>query len=671
MFSSVLVANRGEIAVRVIRTLQRLGIRAVAVCSEADRDSLHVALADDVVLLGPAEARLSYLNVERVVEAALRTGAEAVHPGYGFLSENPELAEACAREGIGFIGPDAATIRLMGDKRGAKDAVAALGVPVVPGFHDPEADDTRLGEACAEIGFPVIVKPAAGGGGKGMRVVEGSDDVAAALASARREALAAFGDDALLLEKYVARARHVEVQVIGDGRGDVVHLGTRDCSLQRRHQKVVEEAPAPFLPEEVRERLHADAVAIAAAVDYRGAGTVEFVVDADDPREAFFLEMNTRLQVEHPVTEAVTGFDLVELQLRVASGEPLPLRQQDVRLEGHAVEARVYAEDGRRGFLPSSGRLLAYREPVGVRVDSGVREGDVVGTSYDPLLLKVIASGEHRADALDALDRALTTTTVLGVAHNVPALRELLAADAVRAGTMTTSLIAELGLGAGPPAPKGWRAVAAALVLAVLREERGAGSPWFARPGWRLGEPAAVRTTLVDDDGAETTVSVTGPASEASVVVDGAPAVAASLALLDDDGAVRVSIAGASRRLVVAVDDAGAEPVVWLGGGGEAWSYRVPERHRIRRPDDDADAGGELRSPMPGSVVLVAKAVGEAVREGEVVAVVEAMKMEYPLVSPIDGTVAAVTAAPGTQVARDQVVAVVHPSLTGSPVLGG
>jgi len=664
MFSSVLVANRGEIAVRVIRTLHRLGIRAIAVCSEADRDALHVALADDVVLLGPAEARLSYLDVERVVEAAVRTGAEAVHPGYGFLSENPELAQACAREGIVFIGPYAATILLMGDKRGAKDAVAALGVPVVPGFHEAGADDTRLAEACADIGFPVIVKPAAGGGGKGMRVVEGPDDVAAALASARREALAAFGDDALLLEKYVARARHVEVQVIGDGRGDVVHLGTRDCSLQRRHQKVVEEAPAPFLPDEVRERLHADAVAIAAAVDYLGAGTVEFVVDADDPRQAYFLEMNTRLQVEHPVTEAVTGLDLVELQLRVASGEPLPVRQRDVRIEGHAVEARIYAEDGRRSFLPSSGTLLAYREPDGVRVDSGVREGDVVGTSYDPLLLKVIASGEHRADALDALDRALATTTVLGVAHNVPALRELLAADAVRAGTMTTSLIAELGLGTRPHDPEAWRAVAAALVLAVLREERGAGSPWFARPGWRLGEPAAVRTTLVDDDGAETSVSVTGSAAGASVQVDGAPAFAASLALLDDDGAVRVSIDGASRRLVVAVDDAGVEPVVWLGSDGEAWSYRVPQRHRIRRPDDDADEGGELRSPMPGSVVLVAKAVGDAVHEGEVVAVVEAMKMEYPLVSPIDGAVSAVAVAAGTQVTRDQVVAVVHPEPT-------
>jgi acetyl-CoA/propionyl-CoA carboxylase biotin carboxyl carrier protein len=660
MFSSVLVANRGEIAVRVIRTLRRLGIRAIAVCSEVDRDSLHVALADDVVLLGPAEARLSYLDVERVVAAAVATGAEAVHPGYGFLSENADFAEACERAGVVFVGPGSATIRLMGDKRGAKDAVAALGVPVVPGFHREGADDLQLALECAAIGFPVIVKPSAGGGGKGMRVVAGPDGVAAALASARREALAAFGDDAVLLEKYVARARHVEVQVLGDGRGQVVHLGTRDCSLQRRHQKVVEEAPAPFLPDDVRERLHADAVTIAAAVDYRGVGTVEFVVDADDPRDAYFLEMNTRLQVEHPVTEAVTGLDLVELQLLVAAGLPMPLRQDEVRVEGHAVEARVYAEDGHHGFLPSSGRLLAYHEPVGVRVDTGVREGDLVGTSYDPLLLKVIAGGEDRDGALDALDDALAGTTLLGLAHNVSALRELVADPHVRAGTMTTSLIGDLGLGATSRAPDEHRTVAAALVLAALREERGAGSVWHERPGWRLGTPAAVATALVDDDGREALVRVAGSTDAARITVDDGTPQPASLRVLDGAGSISVGVGDVARRYAAAVDDSGREPVVWLGREGDGWPYRVPERHRLHRPDDADDEGGELRSPMPGSVVVVAKAVGDEVREGEMVAVVEAMKMEYPLVSPIDGIVGQMAVSVGTQVARDQLVALVH-----------
>ena len=661
VFTKVLVANRGEIAVRVMRTLRSLGIASVAICSEADLDAVHVSVADEAVLVGPAEARRSYLDIGRVIDAALRTSAEAVHPGYGFLSENADFAEACERAGLVFVGPDSRSIRLMGDKRGAKDAVSALGVPVVPGFHGAGADEARLVEESASIGFPVIVKPSAGGGGKGMRVVRDRAEVGAALASARREAMSAFGDDALLLEKYVPRARHVEVQVLGDGRGDVVHLGDRDCSLQRRHQKVVEEAPAPFLPDDVRERMHADAVAIARSVDYRGVGTVEFVVDAEDVSRYYFLEMNTRLQVEHPVTELVTGLDLVELQLRVAAGEPLPIAQDDVRITGHAVEARVYAEDGHHGFLPSSGPLIACLPPEGVRVDSGVRRGGAVSTSYDPLLLKVIAHGDDRDAALDRLDEALASTTVLGLAHNVGALRQLVGDADVRAGTMTTSLIGELRLGATRPVPDVRRTVAAALLLAARREELEPVSPWTASIGWRVADPAPVRTTLVDEDGAEVSVSVLGPVSGCTVVVDGAAPVAAALRRAADGPFVRVSIDGASSRCAAAVDDSGRELVAWIGLEGDTWPYRVPVRHRIRRPDDADDEGGELRSPMPGAVVVLAKAEGEPVREGEVIAVVEAMKMEYPLVSPFDGTVASVAVLLGAQVVRAQVVAVVHP----------
>jgi acetyl-CoA/propionyl-CoA carboxylase biotin carboxyl carrier protein len=657
VFTRVLVANRGEIAVRIIRTLHAMGIDAVAVHSEADARARHVAVADESVLLGPAEARLSYLDVAKVVDAALATGVQAVHPGYGFLAENPDLAEACERSGLVLVGPHSATIRLMGDKRAAKDAVAALGVAVVPGFHDAGADDDRLVDECAAIGFPVIVKPSAGGGGKGMRVVSGPDDVAAALASARREALAAFGDDALLLEKYLPHARHVEVQVLGDGRGDVIHLGTRDCSLQRRHQKVVEEAPAPFLPDDVRERMHADAVAIARSVSYRGVGTVEYVVDADDPTTYYFLEMNTRLQVEHPVTEAVTGLDLVELQLRVAAGEPLPIAQDDVVVSGHAVEARVYAEDGHHGFLPSSGRLLMCDVPAGVRVDSGVRVGDVVGTSYDPLLLKVIAAGDDRQAALDRLDVALRGTAILGVAHNVAALRTLLADADVRTGRMTTSLIGELGLGAHAPEVDPHRLATAALVLASEREIANAGSPWYARPGWRVGDHAAVVTPLVDDHGRESVVRITGSTESCTVQVDDGVVPPASLTREDDH--VVATVGDRAQRYAVAVHRAGTETTVWLGSDGDAHAYRVPVRHRISRPGDDGPDGGELRSPMPGSVVALAHEAGDVVREGEVIAVIEAMKMEYPLVSPIDGVLTALHVALGVQVVRDQVIGVV------------
>jgi len=661
VFTKVLVANRGEIAVRVIHTLRSMGIASVAVYSEADRDAVHVAAADEAVLIGPAEARLSYLDIEKVVAAALRTGAQAVHPGYGFLSENADFADACEHSGIVFVGPDSRSIRLMGDKRAAKDSVAALGVPVVPGFHGAGADDARLEREAATIGFPVIVKPSAGGGGKGMRVVRDRAEVIAALASARREARSAFGDDTLLLEKFLPRARHIEVQVLGDGFGDVVHLGDRDCSLQRRHQKVIEEAPAPALPDYVRARMQADAVAIARSVGYRGVGTVEFVVDADEVSTYYFLEMNTRLQVEHPVTEMVTGLDLVELQLRIAAGEPLPLTQDEVRIAGHAVEARIYAEDGRHGFLPSSGPLVAYVAPTAARVDSGVRGGDAVSTSYDPLLLKVIVRGEDRESAFAALDSALAQTVVLGLAHNIGMLRELLDNTHVREATMTTSLIDDHGLGSVVASPDGHRTITAALLLGALREKREQTSPWTAQPGWRVIDRAPIRTTVVDEDGVEAVVTVVGAIDSCAVAIGVDEPVAATLKCDGRGPYVHTTVDGITRRYAAAVDDSGAEPVVWIGFDGDAWAFRVPMRHRIRRPDYVAEEGGELRSPMPGAVVLLAKAVGDTVAEGEVIAVVEAMKMEYSLVSPFAGFVGTVSVTVGAQVVRNQVLVTVQP----------
>ncbi len=442
MFSSVLVANRGEIAVRVIRTLRALGIRAVAIYSDADAGARHVRDADLAIRVGPAPAADSYLNAGRVLAAAREAGADAIHPGYGFLSENAAFARACAAAGFVFIGPPPAAIEAMGDKIRAKETVAAAGVPVVPGAGRPGLSDQDLIDALNGAGFPLLVKPSAGGGGKGMRVVRSAADLPAALGAARREALAAFGDETLLVERYVKRPRHIEIQVLGDSHGNVIHLGERECSLQRRHQKIIEEAPSPLLDDRMRAAMGVAAVEAARSVGYTGAGTVEFIVSGSAPQEYFFLEMNTRLQVEHPVTEFVTGLDLVELQLRVAAGEPLPLRQDQVRLTGHAVEARVSAEDPARGFLPTGGTVLALREPdlPYVRVDSGLAQGVPVATAYDPMLAKVIAYGQDRATALRRLDAALAGTTVLGVTTNIAFLRTLLRDPDVAAGRLDTAL---------------------------------------------------------------------------------------------------------------------------------------------------------------------------------------------------------------------------------------
>ena len=461
MFETVLVANRGEIARRVIRTLHRLGIRAVAVYSDADAGAPHVREADAAVRIGPAAAARSYLDVDAVVQAAIAAGAQAVHPGYGFLSENVAFARACAAAGIVFIGPGERALEVMGDKIRAKEHVAAHGVPTVPGFSAAQMTDAEIAVAAERSGYPLLVKPSAGGGGKGMQVVRSPGELPDALATARRVALAAFGDDTLLLERLIERPRHIEVQVLADGHGGVVHLGERECTLQRRHQKVVEEAPSPAVDAATRARLGAAACAAAASVDYVGAGTVEFLVAADRPDEFFFIEMNTRLQVEHPVTELVTGFDLVEQQLRIAAGEPLSFAQDDVRLDGHAIEARVYAESPERGFLPATGEVLAWRPAAGVRTDAAVETGSVVTADYDPMIAKVISHGEDRATALARLDAALADTVVLGLDTNIAFLRTLLADDGVRTGDMDTGLIDRMPAFVAPqPGPTALRAAA-------------------------------------------------------------------------------------------------------------------------------------------------------------------------------------------------------------------
>ncbi|WP_395243467.1 acetyl/propionyl/methylcrotonyl-CoA carboxylase subunit alpha [Agromyces sp. MMS24-K17] len=642
-FDRVLVANRGEIAVRVIRTLRRLGVHAIAVYSDADADAPHVRLADDAVRIGPAPAAESYLDADRIVAAALATGAQAVHPGYGFLSEDAGFARACADAGLVFVGPGEDALAVMGDKIRAKRHVAAHGVPTVPGVADPELDDAGLLAAADGVGYPLLVKPSAGGGGKGMQLAHDRDELAAALPAARRIARAAFGDDTLLLERFIPRPRHIEVQVLADAHGAVVHLGERECSLQRRHQKVIEEAPSPLLDAATRDRIGRAACDAARSVGYLGAGTVEFLVSDASPDEFRFIEMNTRLQVEHPVTELVTGIDLVEQQLRVAAGEPLAFGQDDVRLTGHAIEARVYAEDADHGFLPSTGTLLVWQEPTGagVRVDSGVREGQVVTADYDPMLAKVIAFGADRAEAIDRLDAALAETVALGVETNVAFLRRLLAEPDVRAGHLTTGLIDAMpatgtdpvdpldpvdpaGPGAagagddGASADAHDRAVADAVRRAL---DEASASPrsahaWQRERGWRLSRPAPAEAAA-------------GPAAPARTAIA-------------DDGAVWVHVDGRAHRVVP-----------------RTRTERFLERHAARERGGQA-LDPSLRAPMPGTVTALFVADGDRVAAGDPVLAIEAMKMEHRVTAPFAGTVRlAVTS--GEQVARDRPVARVEP----------
>ena len=625
LFPTVLVANRGEIARRVIRTLRDLGIRSVAVYSDADAAAPHVREADVAVRIGPAPASESYLDIAAVIAAAQGTGAQAIHPGYGFLSESVGLAQACAAAGIVFIGPDITALEVMGDKARAREHVVRHGVPVVPGFDASGLSDEDIAAEADRVGYPLLVKPSAGGGGKGMEVVTAAEGLAAALASARRVAAASFGDDSLILERLIRRPRHVEVQVFGDRHGTVLALGERECTLQRRHQKVIEEAPSAGLPESTRERLLATAVLAAESVSYVGAGTVEFLVDADAPEEVFFIEMNTRLQVEHPVTEQVTGLDLVALQITVAVGQPLEIVPS---VHGHAVEARIYAESPERGFLPSTGVVLRFDPPAGVRVDAAIETGSEVTGFYDPMIAKVIATAEDRTTALALLDSALARTVVLGVDTNIAFLRRLCRNERVVAGDLDTGLIETLlPISATPPTAAMLDAAAGAVreVSEPLRT-----SPlWRERPGWRSGAASVERAhpTFVTDGEELLTV-------ERRADHSGGTAQAA----VDAEGAVWVAQDGITTRL---------RPL----------DRRALMRRRLAGSETGSGAQGpEGRAPMPGSVVAVHVEEGSTVAAGTPLVSIEAMKMEHQVLAPQDGTVHLLVSV-GEQVRRDQAVA--------------
>ena len=649
---TVLIANRGEIALRILRSVHSLGMAGIAVHTDEDAASPHVAAADAAVRID------SYLSVDEVLRAARTSGADAIHPGYGFLSERAELAVACAAAGIALVGPPAAAIATMGDKITARETVAARGVPVVPGLAAPGLDDAALLAGAAEIGVPLLIKPAAGGGGKGMHRVEDLAELPAALETARREAAGAFGDDTLFLERWITAPRHLEVQILADTHGHVIHLGERECSLQRRHQKVIEEAPSPTITPAQREQLGQIAVEAARAVDYVGAGTVEFIVDAHAPDEPFILEMNTRLQVEHAVTEAVTGIDLVAAQLRIAAGEQLDLAQEDVQVSGHAIEARVYAEDPDSGFLPTGGRILDLALPRGARVDHALAEGLEVSTSYDPMLAKVITHAPTREAALAALDRALAGTHLLGVVTNTAFLRALLALPEVVEGRLDTGLI-ERHLPELRRGPVSDRALAVAAL--VHRERLDTARPdglWHRPSGWRLGERAPFRVRFAAADGGAVTVALTGPSTQAMAKIEREDqSVALSLAL--HDGAVTVD--GLRRPLRLPLRHHASEDAVWIGLPGED---RELVLHRPARAGSRRETAPTLDSPMPGAVTAVLVADGDQVQEGQAVLVVEAMKMEHTLHAPSAGTVRLHVSA-GQRVTRGQELALVEAE-TGS-----
>ena len=624
VIGSVLIANRGEIACRIIRTARRLGIRTVAVYSDADAAAMHVREADDAVHIGPSPARESYLLGDRIIAAAREAGAEAIHPGYGFLSENADFAEAVQAAGLTWVGPNPDSIRAMGLKDAAKALMAAAGVPVTPGYHGEDQSLERLRAEAEVVGYPVLIKAVAGGGGKGMRRVNAPGDFEEMLGSCRREAAAAFGDDRVLIEKYVERPRHIEVQVFGDAHGNVVHLFERDCSLQRRHQKVIEEAPAPGMDAGTRAAVCDAAVKAARAVDYVGAGTVEFIADASDglrPDRIWFMEMNTRLQVEHPVTEAITGVDLVEWQLLVASGEPIPLAQDELEISGHAVEARLYAEDPAHEFLPSTGRLDHFRMPDGVRVDTGVEEGDRISPYYDPMIAKIIATAGEREEAIEALADALENVEVWPVRTNAAFLARTALDPDFRAGDVTTAFIPAKIEDLVPSAEPG-EAVWNLAAMAML--DAGGGSDeddiWASLPGFRLNASEAAHVSL--RHGGETrTISLGG-----DMPLEGVATVEGSHVLVFSGGAA------------FAFTLPGAE-----GSGGKG-----------------AGHSGDLVSPMPGRVIAVDAQVGDAVRKGQKILTLEAMKMEHGLTAPFDGTLASLEVELGAQVSEGTLLAQVE-----------
>ena len=654
MFKKVLIANRGEIACRVAATCARLAIKTVSVYSDADAQAKHVAVCDEAVHIGASPPKESYLRWERILDAALATGAEAIHPGYGFLSENEDFAQACADAGLVFIGPPASAIKAMGLKSASKQLMAAAGVPLVPGYHGVDQDPALLQREADAIGYPVLIKASAGGGGKGMRAVDKPEDFAAALASCQREAINSFGDDAVLIEKYVQRPRHIEIQVFGDTQSNFVYLFERDCSVQRRHQKVLEEAPAPGLTPELRQQMGEAAVAAARAVNYVGAGTVEFIVEQRDGEMSFFfMEMNTRLQVEHPVTEAITGLDLVEWQLRVAAGEPLPLRQSELRIDGHAIEARICAENPDKNFLPATGKLQIYRKPAcssfergAVRVDDGVREGDAISPFYDSMIAKLIVHGRTRAEALARLDTALAQTHVVGLHTNVQFLRHVVRSPSFALARLDTALIPRESAVLFKQEAVGLPLAAAAVVAQTLADERvlETRDPFSRRDGW----------------------SPYGTRSRSFSLLFHGEAVAAVLHY-QRDGALRLKVGAVEDLLQWSLASEGA---LTLQFDRQRISARV-YRHRdvahvftargatqIGIVDTLAQAGaadapaGNLTAPMPGKVVSFAVKVGDRVRKGQTLAVMEAMKMEHTIAAAADAVVKALLYLPGDQVAE-------------------
>jgi 3-methylcrotonyl-CoA carboxylase alpha subunit len=645
MFRSVLIANRGEIACRIARTAKRLGLRTIAVYSAADAHALHVRLCDEAHLIGPPPARDSYLSIERIIAAAQLARAECIHPGYGFLSENADFADACAKAGIAFVGPPAAAMRAMGVKDRAKALMEKAGVPVVPGYHGDRQDAKFLKEKAYEVGYPVLIKPAGGGGGRGLRRVDKHAEFEAALESAVREAESGFGSSRVLIEKYVAAPRHIEIQVFADSHRNVIYLGERDCSLQRRHQKVIEEAPAPGMTGELRAQMGKAAVEAARAVGYVGAGTVEFIADGTKGlrSDAFwFIEMNTRLQVEHPVTEAITGLDLVEWQFRVAADEKLPLQQTDVRLDGHAIEARIYAEDPTHDFLPSTGKIVAMELPADIRVDSGVEAGGEVTSYYDPMIAKLIAHAPTREAALDRLGSALDRTLIAGPRSNVAFLAALTRASEFRQGNVDTGFIDRnlAALGAVPHKPD---SAAATLGVAHLLAQEAAApadeeafeinSPWAATDGFQLGG-----TRVLD----------------VPIVIDGEAAVAT---VAYGSAGPQVTIAGASPA-------ADARAFV---SGDEAYIVRDGRQTRVRLADFAVTAAaarggdGVIKAPMHGRVLEIAVAVGDEVAAGQRLAAIEAMKMEHTLRAPFAGKVTKVSANAGQQVVEGAQIMVIEP----------
>ncbi|HEY7377684.1 MAG TPA: acetyl-CoA carboxylase biotin carboxylase subunit [Steroidobacteraceae bacterium] len=649
MFDSILIANRGEIACRIMRTARRLGIRTIAVYSDADVGALHVASADLAVRIGEPAARASYLNIGAIVEAARRTGAVAIHPGYGFLSENADFAAACRAAGLAFIGPPESAIRAMGSKIAAKRLMARAGVPIVPGYQEEDQATERLHAAATSIGYPVLIKASAGGGGKGMRVVESAESFVPALESARREAQAAFGDGRVLLEKYLSRPRHIEMQVFADHHGNCIHLNERDCSIQRRHQKIIEEAPAPGLTAQRRKAMGAAAVKAAKAVGYQGAGTVEFIA-ADG--EFYFMEMNTRLQVEHPVTEMITGLDLVEWQIRVAAGEELPLSQSAVPLQGHAIEARLYAEDPQREFLPSTGRLVRLRWPTvseSVRIDTGVREGDEVGIHYDPMLAKIIAHGADRAAAIRTLRHALGGCQVGGVTTNVALLQAILAEPDFSKGDVHTGFIAAHAATLASAGLKtdesGLYAAAAVAWLArptSVAGSAGASGPWDQRDGWQPNLPARVSLQFVAH-GEVILVELSRTQGSWQALI-GSHRLEVQVRWIDAD-VVEACVAGEPLRITLVED--GERLHVLHAGGTLALEFHDPARARARERQD-----GGLVSPMPGQVLQILVAPGANVRRGQALVIVEAMKMEHTILAPSDGVVEAICFNAGDRVSE-------------------